>query len=209
MARMIFTMSTGRCGTKYLATMLDLILGVDARHEPRPSFRQCSYQAQLRPEMASQFWRQIKLPYIESLDTEIYVETSHLFMNGFVAEILDHVVPDIIVLRRPVEQVVASYLKRGSVPGRTRRGIRNLLRPTFRDWDRLSDAELCRWHCEETERSIQDLVPRFRQRGSVVVETELSTIRTRFGIQGLMRGLDLPELDWSRYSRICDQRINK
>ena len=201
-------MSTGRCGTKYLATMLDLILGVDARHEPRPSFRQCSYQAQLRPEMASQFWRQIKLPYIESLDTEIYVETSHLFMNGFAERVLDYVVPDIIVLRRPREGVMASYLKRSSIPGRTRRGIRSLLRPTFRNRDRLSDAELCEWHCDETERIIQKLLPEFQRRGSMIVETELRKIRTRYGFQELLLGLSLPEPDWSRYSRICDERIN-
>ena len=62
---LIFTVTPGRSGTKYLAALLGSVPGVAAHHEPQPDFVTALRRAQQDPEVAFAFWRDVKLPFID------------------------------------------------------------------------------------------------------------------------------------------------
>ena len=155
---LVFTVTPGRSGTKYLATLL-AIPGVAAHHEPSPDFVSVLRRAQQNPEIAFAFWRDAKLPYIASLDAPVYVETSHLFCKGFLEPaILMGLTPRLIFLRRPPSEVAWSLVERDTVPVRSPYGCLYLLDPRdpnvmpLPGWERMTDYQLCFWYALEIER---------------------------------------------------------
>ena len=204
--RLIFSLSPGRCGTAWLARALAALEDVDAHHEPHPEFRFIMRPAQYDPATALQFWLEKKLPVISSTPASTYVETSHLFGQGFARPLLQiGIVPDLIVIRRPHREVAVSMWKRGAIPGRVKaldpyhlqpddQSI--LVKPTG-DWHEWTDYQVCYWHGLEIEARVAQLVPLFRSRGSTVAETRMSEMVTRQGIDRLCETLGLervPEL---------------
>jgi hypothetical protein len=156
---LIFTVTPGRSGTKYLAALLAAVPGVAAFHEPGPDFVAALRRTQQDPEVAFAFWRDAKLPFIAALDTPIYAETSHMFCKGFFEPaILLGLQPKLIVLRRPPSEVAWSLLERDTVPARTPYGSLYLLDPRdpgvipLPGWERMSDYQLCFWYALEIER---------------------------------------------------------
>lgn len=156
---LIFTVTPGRSGTKYLAALLASIPGVAAYHEPVPDFVSAMRRVQQDPEVAFAFWRDAKLPFIAQTDASIYAETSHLFCKGFFeAAILLGLAPKLIVLRRPPSEVAWSLLERETVPARTPYGTLYLLDPRdpgvlpMPGWERMTDYQLCFWYALEIER---------------------------------------------------------
>ena len=156
---LIFTVTPGRSGTKYLAALLGSVPGVAAHHEAQPDFVTALRRAQQDPEVAFAFWRDVKLPFIASLDAPVYAETSHLFCKGFLEPaILLGLKPKLIILRRPPSEVASSFLERDTVPARTPYGTLYLL--DTRDpyvmplvgWERMTDYQLCFWYALEIER---------------------------------------------------------
>jgi hypothetical protein len=133
--RLIFSLNPGRCGTAYLWKAFETVPGVLGGHEPRPNFVDVMRAAQDDPGAARRWLEEVKLPYIRSLDcgvgyNAVYVETSHLFVQGFVEPMLDlGVVPDVIVIDRPVREVALSMWRRKEIPGRTWLGLRYRLKP--------------------------------------------------------------------------------
>lgn len=87
----IFVASTGRCGTAYLAKLLNCAEGVVARHEPKPDmlgnpmreWNQGNFQPMrdLLPEKMEQIEKDRK--------GKIYAETSNAFIKGFGQELLE------------------------------------------------------------------------------------------------------------------------
>ncbi|XOF35364.1 MAG: sulfotransferase [Candidatus Electrothrix sp. YB6] len=55
----VFVLSTGRCGTKTLAALADLLPDVNSHHEPDPKLLEASYLyfMQLCPEVSEDFWQ--------------------------------------------------------------------------------------------------------------------------------------------------------
>ncbi|MCI5166258.1 MAG: hypothetical protein D3903_09225 [Candidatus Electrothrix sp. GM3_4] len=55
----IFVLSTGRCGTKTLAALADLLPNVNSHHEPDPKLLEASYLyfMKLCPEIPANFWQ--------------------------------------------------------------------------------------------------------------------------------------------------------
>lgn len=184
--RLIFCLSPGRCGTKYLAAVLDTIPGVHAVHEGKPDFVDWARAARRDPEIARRFWACEKLPHIISLDVcEVYVETSHLFGKGFVRPLLDlGVVPDVIVLRRNFRDVALSRWRRSSIPARTPSGQLYLLHPEQAEWCHLprwwtfSDYQLCYWYTLEMEGRTQAGVASIRQAGGKIAFLDFRTLTT-------------------------------
>lgn len=186
--RLIFTLSPGRCGTQYLAKVLNTAPGIVARHEPKPGFMEMSVEAQKDQGIARKWLERVKLPAIElykQMGADVYVETSHMVINGFVEPLLDLVGFDAIVLRRPREEVALSYWRKGSIPGRTPRGQNCLLVPERPN--RMTNYELCLWHADETERLVQKYTPMIGK----VVDTTLDEIATADGIVELCDRLDI------------------
>jgi hypothetical protein len=156
---LIFTVTPGRSGTKYLTALLGSVPGIAAHHEPMPDFVTAMRRGQQDPEIALAFLRDVKLPGIAAMPSPIYAETSHLFCKGFLEPaILLGLRPKLIVLRRPPSEVAWSLLERDTIPTRTPYGCLYLLDPRdpgvmpLPGWERMTDYQLCFWYALEIER---------------------------------------------------------
>lgn len=213
--RVIFTLSPGRCGTGYLARVLDTVPGVIGMHEPRPNFAEKMRTVQTDPSAAYQFWLERKLPSIICLDGDTYAETSHLFAKGFCKPLLDiGIVPDLIALTRPKREVALSMWRRTHIPGRNKQGNKYHVIPTdpgvlvpYPHWEQATDYQLCYWYTVEMEARIKALSQYARRRGVRVFETTMGEIVTRDGFMRLLDALDLPE-PGDAYDDVWDKRMN-
>lgn len=124
MRRLIFSINSGRAGSKYLARILGTARGVRARHEPRPHMsgrlltELPAEPTALRPRLFATAVHLHKMLKILALYLElarlppsgVYAETTHRFIHGF-----DDAVPrhfrrrvTVVVLRRYLPSVVKS-----------------------------------------------------------------------------------------------------
>ena len=197
--RLIFTITTGRSGTAYLAHVLSFLPGVVSYHEPEPKFSDIMFKAQFNKKFAYDFWISKKLPKIAEEREDIYIETSHLFCKGFIEPLLGlGIIPDLIVLRRPPREVAISLYKINAIPGRTTDGLRFLLSPEAPNilplpyWQILHDYQLCFWYCLEIESRVEKYIPSLKAKGVRVAETSLKYITTPKGIKDLIGALSLP-----------------
>ncbi len=217
--RIIFTVTTGRSGTAYLATLFQYLRGVDAFHEPEPEFYEVLRRAQKEPRTALRFMAEKKLPAIAATPSSIYVETSHLFCKGFLEPTLKlGVVPDLVIHSRPHRQVAISLYKMGTIPGRTRKALQFYLSPEdpnvlpLRNWRSLHDYQLCFWYCLEIERRAEKYESLYRQLNATVVRTKLDEIKTTRGFLKMLGGLNLQKPGWFtllRHKRNSRFRINE
>jgi len=196
--RLIFTVTTGRSGTAYLAAVFGYMKNVHAFHEPAPEYVTCLRQVQSRPELARQFLFEEKLPVIAADTAGIYVETSHLACKGFLEPLLEvGIVPNLVIHRRSMRDISLSLYKMGTIPGRTSKALRFYLSPEDRNvlkldhWQELHDYQLCYWYCLEIERRARHYKEIFENRGGLVTETTLSGLKTARGLKQLLRELDL------------------
>jgi len=216
--RLIFTLTTGRSGTGYLAQVLDCLPGVTATHEPPPRLHKWMRQVLGDTEAGIRFWRQEKLPAIARCRTPIYAETSHLFGKGFFEPLVElGVVPDLILLQRPARQVAASLYGLNTIPGRTPLGQTYYLGPEdpvflpLPQWRDLHDYQLCYWYCLETQRRQTHYARRVRELGGRVVEVALDELSGPAGIERLMGELELPRPGpWGRWrlARLWRRKVN-
>jgi hypothetical protein len=181
--RLIFTLSPGRCGTKYLAALLNAIPGVCGIHEPEPDFVDWARAARRDPAEARAFWQDKKLPHIRSLDCETYAETSHLFGKGFVRPLLDlGVVPDVVVLKRNDRDVALSIWRRGGSPAKTLKGERYWLHPEQAEfcplprWWAFTDYQLCYWYTLEMANRMRSRVSWIEEAGGQVARLDFDTL---------------------------------
>lgn len=218
--RLLFTVTTGRSGTEYLARVLSLFANVEARHEPKPRFSSCFRAVVAAPHVAREFWEQEKLARVERGRRPIYAETSHLFCKGF-AESLVALgrTPELIVLRRDARATARSLWALASVPGRTLRGVRYYLSPSdpnflpvpadvVRGW---SDYQLCYWYCLELDARAQQLRVALEPRGVRFHDVELADIQTEDGIRALGVTLELGPLSplgRLRLASVASRRVN-
>jgi hypothetical protein len=229
--RVVFSLSPGRCGTRWLALALQTVEGVVARHEPGPNFADVMRTAQEKTSLAYQFWLERKLPAmlaeLRSAGSRVYVETSHLFGQGFVEPLLDvGVVPDAIVLRRGggldrhLRDVALSYWRRGSVPGRTAPGRTWLLAPAagarngnggppkYMAPEAWTDYQCCYWFAVEMEYRSRLYAERLRQCGARVHETTLEELTERQGFARLVEALQLGDVAWGAYEEMAQRKVN-
>jgi len=201
--RLIFVMSTGRCGTLYLSKVMGTIPGVVAFHEPEPDFVRVMRPAQHYPQLFYQFWIEHKLPHIYNTPGDVYLETSHLFIKGFALPLLHlGIVPDIIVLRRPRREVALSIWRGGAIPGRNFMAQRYWLQPDDYvltpfvrgpHWHAFTDYQLCYWYTIEIERRIAAYLPKFAAAGSRIYETTLMQMTDDILFRRLVDKMKLPQ----------------
>lgn len=196
--RLILTITTGRSGTRYLAWVLRGFRNVEARHEPRPKFSDAFRTVAQFPEVASEFWRRVKLPRIARSSAPIYAETSHLAAKGFLESLIElGVRPDLIHLHRDPRAVAMSLWRLDTVPGRTYRGSKYYLAPSDRcflpleDAKGLHDYQLCYWYCLEIAERARVYAERYREQGVRVIEVALAELAEKEGIERLGRELEL------------------
>lgn len=210
--RLVFCLSPGRCGTRWLAQVFKCVAGVTSLHELEPNFALVMRQVQEHPRMAHQFWMEDKLPAIAAADGDVYVETSHLFCKGFVEPLLDvGVVPDAVLIDREPGDVALSYWRRKVIPGRTEMGRRYLVQPDddgnalpLREWEGLSDYQLCLWYALEQRRRCRTLGDAITDAGGRVVSFDFAELVGRQAeFEHLLFELDLDDrADWERFERL-------
>lgn len=199
--RPIFTITTGRSGTRYLARLLRYVPNVGSYHEPEPKFSDVMRKAQLDPRAAYEFWVLKKLPRIASEPAPVYIETCHLFCKGFVEPLLElGFIPDLIILSRSNRSVASSLYRLDIIPGRGEKGDKWLLSPEdprvlpLPGWQALHDYQLCYWYCLEIEHRSQRYANMLGRMGARVVQVSLGQIRTTPGFNKLVNDLGLPKL---------------
>lgn len=206
--RLIFTVTTGRSGTGYLADFLQPIPNCTSTHEPEPSFASTMRACQGQPQIATDFWVTSKLPAINATAGRIYCETSHLFGLGFLEPLLAlGIVPDLILLTREKRAVATSLYRLDTIPGRTEKGRTYYLSPDdpgvlpLPGWEMLHDYQLCFWYCLEIERRQRLYDCRWRESGHRAVWTSVAELRRLSGALAFLRSLQLrtsPHF-WLRY----------
>lgn len=122
----VFTLTTGRSGTKYLASLLELNLpAAECHHEihgwdrfgvDTPDLSHMTlFNSQGNVEKVQVFWRS-KLTRIASTQSRFYVETSHLLMKGGLIENLapltDAGTVHLIALERDPYATIVSFRNR-------------------------------------------------------------------------------------------------
>jgi len=219
--RLVFTVTTGRSGTAYLARVLGLFRDVDARHEPRPTFGRALRTICAEPSTAGEFWRDEKLPRIARSRAPIYAETSHVACEGFFEALAElGLAPTLIHLVRARREVALSLASLRAIPGRTYAGVRHFLAP----WDErvaipiersrgeaLADYQLCYWHTLEIERRARRYAQLFAPLGARVERVELAELATPESIRALGRRLDLGPLSplgRVRLRAVAGRRVN-
>jgi len=214
---LIFTVSPGRCGTRYLAEMLRTVPGIAVEHEPAPDFADAARLAQFIPAASRQFWAEYKLLHIARFSESVHFETGHSFVNGFADTLLEMgVVADIVTLSRPHREVALSRWRRGSIPGKTELGTRYTIHPNARgvlrpinDWRKLNDYQLCYWFCLEVAARADRYAKLYADAGARVHRTSLKRITTDRGFLRLLSDLGLPRPDMAAYRAVKEQRFNE
>lgn len=219
--RLIFTVTTGRSGTAYLASIFGFARGVYTVHEPEPEFVKVLRTVQNNSNLARQFLIEEKLPAILRVPEDIYIETSHLTCKGFLEPLLEMgIIPDLIIYRRDPRNVALSMFKMGTIPGRSDKGLKFYLSPedpetlSMDDWQDLHDYQLCYWYCLEIEKRARYYQPLFQDHGARIAETTLSDMKTFPGLKSCFSDLDLklkfPSwLTRLRFLRITGVKVNE
>lgn len=217
--RLIFTITPGRSGTGYLSKILNVHKEIASFHEPEPKFSDVMRDVQYNPKIAIDFWTKKKLPFILSIKSKIYVETSHLFCKGFLQPLINiGIIPDIIILKRACREVALSLLKLQTIPGRTKKGLKFLLSPEDRDvikipnWRGLTDYQLCYWYCLEIERRQKAVEKCYLSNKSRILVISINELDTIKGFKRLWEQLELPKLDikgMCKYLFIKNRYVNK
>jgi len=216
--RTIFTVTTGRSGTGWLARLLSCFPEVEALHEPPPRMHKWLRRVLEDPHAGRCFWEEEKLPAIARCRQPVYVETSHLFAKGFFEPLLElGVVPDLILLRRHPRKVAASLFGLNTIPGRTELGRTYYLCPDdpvllpLPDWQELHDYQICYWYCLETEQRRRRYGEQAKSLGARVVEVDLEDLTTGTAVRRFGAALDLPPPGWLgrwRLHRLLQSPVN-
>lgn len=218
--RLLFTVTSGRSGTEYLARVLALFADVEARHEPKPRFSSCFRAVVAAPHVAREFWEREKLARVEHGRRPIYAETSHLFCKGFAASLVElGRTPELLHLRRDPRATARSLWALDSVPGRTLRGVRYYLSPgdpnclpvSAEDVRAWTDYQLCYWYCLEIDARADRLRAELGPRGVRVHTVELADIQSEAGVRALGETLALGALSplgRLRLAHVANRRVN-
>jgi hypothetical protein len=219
--RLIFTVTTGRSGTEYLARVLALFAGVDARHEPKPRFSSVFRAVVAVPGAAREFWELHKLPAIDRGRRAVHAETSHFFCKGFAEALVDlGRVPELVHLRRDPRATARSLWALDSIPGRSLRGARHYLSPwdpnhlpvpdaIARGWH---DYQLCYWYCLENRARARALERTLAPRGVAFHAVDIEELQSEAGILALGARLGLVQLSAFgrlRLGALVARRVNE
>jgi hypothetical protein len=200
MKQIFLTLSAGRSGTQKLSKLLSQIPNTYAEHEGTPGFETVRIPNLKTPSVGAAFVKD-KLAYWNSLPQNNIAHTGHIAGLGFYDHILDQgIVPNIIILRRPMREVALSMYKLNWIPG-----LVKLIDPwycspaeegvlEYPDWKTAHPYQLCYWWCLDSEQRIQHYKYVFEAYGSKIHETTLAGILdircfnnmlTRFGLQNV------------------------
>jgi hypothetical protein len=215
--RLIFCVTPGRSGTTYLAGLLEGLNKTVSVHEAKPNFVSRMRRVQSNRIEAIKFWEEKKIPAIQSLGCNFYIETSHLFCKGFFEPLVENYqLPNLIILRRSLRQVAKSLTKLNTIPGRTKSGLRWYLQPSdpvllkIEDSKNLNDYQICYWYCLEIEARSKKYKEIVLEKGGKVTEVSLDGLRQGDDLSRLILELGLPKMSlWLRLKKLFNKRVKK
>lgn len=221
--RYIFTVTTGRSGTAFLASMLSLLRRTVSLHEPDPSFSTVFRRAQSCAGLARDFMEREKLPSIRHRlrGHHVYIETSHVFCKGFLEPTLELLPAEsvgLILLDREHRSVASSLQALNTVPGRTEKGMAWYLSPSdptcltrVDRWKELNDYQLCYWYCLEIEARKEYYSRLIQKLGGRYYRTNIELLQSFAGLMSLQDSLELPgisALGTLKYFRLRRTKLN-
>lgn len=206
---MIFTIATGRCGTKYLSSILSCVNNVISLHEPTDEVSYLrSMQKTGDTRKAEEFVRNKKIQFIKTKTNNYnisYYETSHVICKAYLEHLLAEY-PDakIIYLQRNVKDVAKSMYKHKSI---TQEMIHDdkarsyyrfptdeicLFKLPTSIINSLTDFELCVWYWYETFA----IYLNFKEKYNNIYPVSLKNLNTLLGIEELFQELNI--IDYNR-----------
>ena len=200
MKRIFLTLSSGRCGTQKLSTLLNLVPDMYAEHEGN-GFHAVRLANAADPNVGAEFVRQ-QIAHYNARPEKYIAHTGHMAGLGFYEHFLDQgIVPDIITLRRPMREVALSMYRLNWIPGKVK-----LIEPWYTNpgepgvlpydgWQDAHPYQLCYWWCIESERRIRHYQSLFKSVGSKTFEISLRGMLNLEYFNEMMKHLDLPKLD--------------
>jgi len=218
---LIFTVTAGRSGSKFLADLFRIVPDTASRHEPHPCFTW--FGEPCNADVAQEFWLRFKLPAIAAVGCTNYIETSHVAGKGFLEPLIQMgCTPTILAVGRPPRQVALSFLEKYTIPARTWLGRQWLLHPnapqsnlTLSDWSSLSDYQLCYWYVLEMEAKQRKWLENGASLDVKVVDVDASAVHNFDYFISLLEWLGIvPENhqieDLRRqHVEICNKKYNK
>ncbi len=216
--RLIFTVTTGRSGTKYLTYLLSLLKDFTVEHEANPAFHGYLKQVQKDQSVATDFWINEKLPHILNQRTAFYADTSHVACKGFLEALLAlDIIPDLIILKRNNADVAKSLYQLETIPGRSVLGMQYLISPDDNvllpvdNWQALTDYQLCYWYTLEIEKRQEKYASLFSAKGSKIGYLNFEDLVGNKGFDHLRKVLKLPDftaLGYMKYLKNKHRIIN-
>ncbi len=217
--RLIFTVTTGRSGTDFLASVARVLPDVVSLHEPNPSpvdvFR---WMHMGDPDLARRWWIELKLPRIAARKKPVYLETNHVYCKGFLEPLLGlGFTPSLILLRRANRSIASSLYELATIPGRTVRGDRWYLRPDdpgvlpLPAWETFHDYQLCYWYTLEIARRQAEYEELIAERGGDTLTLDLAELNSPEGFDRLARFVTgSPPSSWEgvRFRRLASRPRN-
>jgi hypothetical protein len=202
--KLYFTVTSGRSGTAFLADYIGKLGHTCSMHEPVPQFHPHMRQALYDRDLARAFWIHQKAPTIVAMGVRSYVETTHLLCKGFLEPLFEEgIYPNLILLKRRNRDVAKSLYYLNTIPGRTEAGLKYYLKPDdpgvlhpVRDWQLLSDYQLCYWYTLEIEARQHHYASLVRSHGARVLEVHFHDLVKGKMYHSLIDFLDLPQPSW-------------
>jgi hypothetical protein len=215
MHRLIFSINSGRSGSKYLCHLLDTAKNVTAFHEPRPQMagRRISSFPPAKPTWSKKllhglvylkkYQKVIAIRKILSTlsPNQIYAETNHMFIFSFYDVVMNHFRPvDVILLRRYLPKVLKSFIELNLIaqhpswhasPNSQSAAVQALARD-----EELDEIDLCIAHLIDAEGRAQ----RFKRQYPTtrVIEVRLEELNTWENLEKLFLQLDIEPSDHTR-----------
>lgn len=210
-ARLIFTVTQGRTGTKLLAEVLKLVPGICAEHEPFPVVDNVWWRLRHDHTIARRWLLNHKLPAVigelDQTGSEIYFETSHMLCKGFFEPLHDLGIDfDIVLLSRPLTDIATSLYHLGNIPRRTKTGRRWLLDPEDvsniselpKPYSQYSDYQLVFWYVLEMELRKEHYWNLWTSTFRTAARINVEHILNIHDLSGFLAHMDLPELPRER-----------
>jgi len=203
---LIFSINSGRCGSRYLAALLSTADHMRAFHEAEPAMTGPFLQMMLdSPPEASFAARHVKVRVILKILDHLpagtgYAETNHMFIKTFsdvVMESLRECNIHVIVLRRSLPAVLKSFINMGYFSARNRVWPAWMHLPgtcdsafTPPELDHAPDQyELAIGYLLDIEARVQRFKSRYPD--SIVLETSLEALQVEKNVTALFAGMGL------------------
>jgi hypothetical protein len=161
----VFVLSTGRCGTLTLTTLMSLSPSIQAYHEPYPRFVSTSYfyYYRLGPNHSEKFWHElINFARGELMLRAYWLDRVYFESNNritLLADLFNSIFPHakfIHLVRHPY-YFVRSAMHRGYYKDHIRDYARISPQPTneiYDKWNNISRMEKCAWLYKQTNQHI-------------------------------------------------------